>query len=60
MNNNPKEYIKQWLSKANEDILVVEKLTESGIFAPSSACFHCQQDDQHKRQLLRNFIQVGT
>ena len=43
MNKNTKEYIKQWILKANEDILVVEKLTESGIFAASSACFHCQQ-----------------
>lgn len=54
MNKNTKEYIKQWILKANEDILVVEKLNESGIFAASSACFHCQQDDQHIRQLLRD------
>jgi len=43
MNQATIEFIKQWLLKANEDIFVVEKLTEKEIIAPSSACFHCQQ-----------------
>ena len=43
MNKSTEDYINQWIYKANEDILVVEKLTEHEIFAPSSACFHCQQ-----------------
>ena len=43
MNKSTEDYIKQWILKANEDILVVGKLTEHEIFAPSSACFHCQQ-----------------
>jgi HEPN domain-containing protein len=37
------QYIKQWILKANEDLLVVERLTENEIVAPSAVCFHCQQ-----------------
>lgn len=37
------DFIKQWLFKANEDLLVVDKLTEFEIVATSSVCFHCQQ-----------------
>jgi len=37
------DFIKQWLFKANEDLLVVDKLTEFDIIATSSVCFHCQQ-----------------
>lgn len=43
MNSETKTYIKQWVLRANEDLLVVAKLTESKIIAPSSVCFHCQQ-----------------
>ena len=43
MNKDTEDFIKQWLIKANEDLLVVEKLTEDEIIAPSSVCFHCQQ-----------------
>lgn len=43
MNQEVINYIKQWLSKANEDLLVIEKLTEFEIIATSSVCFHCQQ-----------------
>jgi len=43
MNSETKTYIKQWLLKANEDLLVVDKLTETEIIATSSVCFHCQQ-----------------
>ena len=43
MNEATIQFIKQWLIKANEDLLVVEKLTESEIIAPASVCFHCQQ-----------------
>ncbi|MFW6275944.1 MAG: HEPN domain-containing protein [bacterium] len=43
MNKATIEFIKQWLAKANEDLLVVEKLTEGEIVAASSVCFHCQQ-----------------
>ena len=43
MNNSTEEFVKQWLLKANEDLLVVDKLTEYEIIATSSVCFHCQQ-----------------
>ncbi|MBL7966590.1 MAG: HEPN domain-containing protein [Prolixibacteraceae bacterium] len=43
MNKATADFIKQWLAKANEDLLVVEKLTEYEIIATSSVCFHCQQ-----------------
>lgn len=36
-------YISQWLKKAEEDLLVVNKLTEDEYFAKSTVCFHCQQ-----------------
>ncbi|MEN8155727.1 MAG: HEPN domain-containing protein [Bacteroidota bacterium] len=43
MNNETKLYVKQWIAKANEDLLVVDKLTEFQIIAKSAVCFHCQQ-----------------
>jgi len=43
MNNATEDFIKQWLLKANEDLLVINKLTEHEIIATSSVCFHCQQ-----------------
>ena len=43
MNNETKLYVKQWISKANEDLLVVDKLTEFEVIATSAVCFHCQQ-----------------
>lgn len=43
MNQETRNYINQWILKTNEDLLVVEKLTEFDIIATSSVCFHCQQ-----------------
>ena len=43
MNEATIDFIKQWLFKAKEDLLVVNKLTEYEIVATSSVCFHCQQ-----------------
>ena len=43
MNKDTIDFIKQWLFKANEDLFVVDKLTEFEIVATSSVCFHCQQ-----------------
>jgi HEPN domain-containing protein len=43
MNQATSDFISQWLAKANEDLLVVDRLTETGIIAASSVCFHCQQ-----------------
>jgi HEPN domain-containing protein len=43
MNLRLKEYIQQWISKAMEDKLAIQHLTENSIIAPSVVCFHCQQ-----------------
>lgn len=43
MNKSVDEFVKQWIMKANEDLLVVEKLTNPEIIAPFSVGFHCQQ-----------------
>lgn len=43
MNEATVNFIKQWLLKAKEDLLVIDKLTEFEIVATSSVCFHCQQ-----------------
>jgi len=43
MNNETKKFIKDWIAKANEDLLVINRLTERSIIATSAICFHCQQ-----------------
>ncbi len=43
MNEATIDFIKQWLYKANEDLLVVDRLTDYEIIATSAVCFHCQQ-----------------
>lgn len=43
MNEATKEFVVQWMKKADEDLLVVKKLTEFEMVALSSVCFHCQQ-----------------
>ncbi|TCO10756.1 HEPN domain-containing protein [Natronoflexus pectinivorans] len=60
MNKATVDYIKQWLIKANEDLLVVEKLTESEIVATSSVCFHCQQAVEKflKAYLIANGVEI--
>ena len=60
MNKATKDSIKQWIFKANEVILVVEKLTEHEIFAPSSVCFHCQQAVEKflKAFLIANEVEI--
>jgi HEPN domain-containing protein len=44
MTKNQKDYLKNWLFRANEDIAVINTLFESGpeLYA-SSICFHAQQ-----------------
>ena len=37
------DFLKQWAEKAEEDLAVIEKLTEQGITAKTALCFHCQQ-----------------
>ncbi len=60
MNNETVHFIKQWLAKANEDLLVVEKLTEKDIIATASICFHCQQAVEKflKAFLISNDIDI--
>lgn len=53
MNKDTIDFIKQWLIKANEDLLVVNKLTELEIIAASSVCFHCQQAVE---KFLKSFL----
>ncbi|PRY97445.1 HEPN domain-containing protein [Marinilabilia salmonicolor] len=53
MNKDTKDFIKQWLIKANEDLLVVKRLVDYEIIATSSACFHCQQAVE---KLLKAFL----
>jgi len=43
MNKDTKKFIQDWLKKANEDLLVINKLTEYEVIASSAICFHCQQ-----------------
>ncbi len=43
MNKATREFVIQWMKKADEDLLVVKKLTEFEMVALSSVCFHCQQ-----------------
>jgi HEPN domain-containing protein len=60
MNKDTVDFIKQWLLKANEDLLVIDKLTEFEIIATSSVCFHCQQAVEKflKAFLIANGINV--
>lgn len=43
MNNETKDYIRQWIAKAGDDLIVIEKLTQFEVVATSAVCFHCQQ-----------------
>ena len=60
MNKATVNFIKQWLAKANEDLLVVERLTDYEIIATSSVCFHCQQAVEKflKAFLIANGIDI--
>ncbi len=43
MNKETIKFIQDWLVKANDDLLVINRLTEGSIIATSAICFHCQQ-----------------
>jgi len=60
MNSATEDFIKQWLQKANEDLLVINRLTEHEIIATSSVCFHCQQavDKFLKAFLIANGVEI--
>ncbi|MBN1925159.1 MAG: HEPN domain-containing protein [Prolixibacteraceae bacterium] len=60
MNSATEDFIKQWLLKANEDLLVINRLTEYEIIATSSVCFHCQQAVEKflKAFLIANEVEI--
>ncbi len=59
MNNATIDFIKQWLAKADEDLLVVERLTDYEIIATSSVCFHCQQAvEKSLKALIANGVDI--
>jgi HEPN domain-containing protein len=60
MNSATEDFIKQWLLKANEDLLVVNRLTENEIIATSTICFHCQQAVEKflKAFLIANGVEI--
>jgi HEPN domain-containing protein len=37
------KFVRQWVEKAKEDKLVIERMTVPEIIAPAAVCFHCQQ-----------------
>lgn len=43
MNALQKNYIHQWIQKANEDKLAIQRLIDPEIVSPSVVCFHCEQ-----------------
>ena len=60
MNQATIDFINQWLTKADEDLLVVDRLTDDEIIATSSACFHCQQAVEKflKAFLIANCVEI--
>jgi len=44
MTNDEKEYLRQWLFRANEDIAVINALSKDNVeLFTNTICFHCQQ-----------------
>jgi HEPN domain-containing protein len=43
MNEETKQYIRQWIAKAGDDLIVIDKLTQFEVIATSAVCFHCQE-----------------
>lgn len=42
MNALQKNYIQQWIQKANEDKFAIQRLIDPEIVSPSVICFHCE------------------
>lgn len=56
MNREKKEYIENWLFRANEDINVIEQLSDAGLSNyTSTICFHAQQATE---KFLKAFLVV--
>jgi len=53
MNSETRDYLNHWIKKAEEDITVIQKLTEYEIIASSAVCFHCQQAVE---KFLKDFL----
>jgi len=43
MNEKEKEYLQQWIIKAQDDFITINRLTDGVVVATTSICFHCQQ-----------------
>lgn len=43
MNEETKNYVRLWIAKASDDLIVIDKLTQFEVIATSAVCFHCQQ-----------------
>jgi len=60
MNEETKHYIRQWIAKAGDDLIVIEKLTQFEVIATSAVCFHCQQvvEKYLKAFLIANGVEI--
>jgi HEPN domain-containing protein len=60
MNEETKNYIRQWIEKASDDLIVIDKLTQFEVIATSAVCFHCQQvvEKYLKAYLIANEVEI--
>ena len=60
MNEETKSYIRQWIEKASDDLIVIDKLTQFEVVATSAVCFHCQQvvEKYLKAFLIANGVEI--
>jgi HEPN domain-containing protein len=60
MNEENKQYIRQWIAKADDDLIVIEKLTQFEVVATSAVCFYCQQvvEKYLKAFLIANGVEI--
>lgn len=60
MNEETKSYIRQWIAKAGDDLIVIDKLTQFEVIATSAVCFHCQQvvEKYLKAFLIANGVEI--
>lgn len=60
MNEETKNYVRQWISKAIDDLIVIDKLTQFEVVATSAVCFHCQQvvEKYLKAFLIANGVEI--
>lgn len=60
MNEETKDYVRQWITKAGDDLIVIDKLTQFEVIATSAVCFHCQQvvEKYLKAFLIANGVEI--